>query len=416
MIVQFEYSNYRSFKNQQTFSMLASATKLKKRELVSNLISIDKNNNLLKSAVVYGANASGKSNFISAINMFSQIILQSNNIVENSYIQSLPFLYDKESRYGHTKIEITIWVNGLYYQYGFIYSKEAIVEEWLYVKETRVSKVFHRVGQNFDQIGNSYKILKDDKFQKTIHTKSLLLSRGASFNEEICTLVYSNILKLVIISGIHDSIYQDFTIQRLKNQGDKSIILNLLRNADLGIEDIEVKEVEGVTYNIQLKDNSFVQNKAFLKTVNTIRSLDDGTKLETELMTYESEGTKKFFHLTGPILNTLENGNVLIIDELDTKLHPLLTRKIVELFHNPKTNPKNAQLIFTTHDTNLLDRELFRRDQIWFTEKDKNHSSQLYSLSDFKIRNDMDLEKNYIEGKYGAIPYLINSSSLLGDD
>ena len=414
MIVQFEFSNFRSFKDKQTFSLLSSARSKKKRELEDNLIPLDTNSNLLKSAVVYGANSSGKSNFIKAIEQFKRLVLLSNSLVDSQPLVTETFLFDKGIREKPIRLEMILWIDGQYYQYGFIYSKDSIEEEWLYLKKKRVSKVFHRYGQNLDDIGDSYKILRDDNFKKTIHTKSLILSRGASFNEEICILLYSNIQKLNCISGINDFMYQGFTIQKLKNKKDKANILNLIRNADMGIDDLELTKREGINFNIELKENSILQtNKGFVDELNTVRFMDDGTKLEIPFMLHESEGTQKFFHLTGPILDTLENGNILVVDELDTKLHPLLTRKIIELFHNSITNPKNAQIIFATHDTNLLDKELFRRDQIWFTEKDKSGASQLYPLSDFKIRNDMNLEKNYIAGKYGAIPYLRNISSFL---
>lgn len=417
MIVQFEFSNFRSFRDEQTFSMLSLARNHKKRELEENLIHLDEKNSLLKSAVLYGANASGKSNFIRALDFFRAVVVNSNYYVENGSFPFDPYLFDPKYKSRPSEFEILFWIRDVYYRYGFTADQSGVKEEWLYLKKQKQSKVFHRKGQNLEDIGDSYRILKDANVKKTVHSKSLLLSRGASFNEEICAAVFSEISDTQGLSGIYDSRYYAFTVNYMKNEEKKSRVLSLLKNADLQIDDISITETEGFAYNVKIQENpSLEKTVTSVSEVKSVRILENGEKIELPFPLNESEGTQKFFHLSGPILDTLEKGSVLIIDELDTKLHPLLTRKIIELFHNKETNPKNAQIIFATHDTNLLDKELFRRDQVWFAEKDITGASQIYPLSDFKIRNDISLEKNYISGKYGAIPYLQNLSSLLGQN
>lgn len=186
---------------------------------------------------------------------------------------------------------------------------------------------------------------------------------------------------------------------------------------DLGIDDIQIEE-------FKLTDDSLPKNMpddlrtAILKNtitdkfaVKTIHKKFDKEGKQTALEifdidSHESEGTKKLFSLAGPLMDTLKNGRILFIDEFDARLHPLITYEIIRLFNSNKTNPKNAQIIFATHDTNLLSNKLFRRDQIWFAEKDKGGATHLYSLAEYKVRNDASFENDYIQGKYGAIPFI----------
>jgi AAA15 family ATPase/GTPase len=216
--------------------------------------------------------------------------------------------------------------------------------------------------------------------------------------------------------------YINFTMKQMENKEFKEKILNLVKTADIGIDDIQVEEedvpievveiIEKLALPEFLKDKSMKEGTFKSVSLNMIhRKYDSYGQISGtvvfDLEREESKGTRKFFAMSAPIIDTLENGKILIIDELDASLHPILTQHLIKLFHDENVNKKNAQLVFATHDTNLLKKTIFRRDQIWLCEKDKIGSTDLFSLAQFKnVRKNEDFEKQYIHGKYGAIPYL----------
>jgi hypothetical protein len=414
MIVQFQLQNFRSFSNSQIFSMRSQSKSVKNKELPNNEILIGEEK-FLKSAVLYGGNASGKSNFLRAFGHFAFIIQNSMNFVESGILNLNPYVIDPDSEKKPTEFEVIIYLNNSYYRYGFSADLNGIQEEWLYVKKVKQSKVFHRIA-NLIEVGDSYKILKDKTFQKTIHKNSLILSKGATFNEAICGILYKYIANTFIVLTPQDNLFRNYSISGLNDTMKFNFILNLLQSADTGIESIVLHNHEVDQFSFQIQNNSGrleTTNPEVIKgmlqqDVKTVRTRTDGSELFTFFSEMESEGTQKLFHLSGILYDCLKEGRPLIIDELDTKFHPLLSKRIIELFQNESTNPKHSQLIFATHDTSLLSKEIFRRDQIWFVEKDRSGSSHLIPLSDYNIRNDLDIRKNYLEGKFGAIPYLGN--------
>ena len=414
MIVQFQLQNFRSFSNSQIFSMRSQSKSVKNKELPNNEILIGEEK-FLKSAVLYGGNASGKSNFLRAFGHFAFIIQNSMNFVESGILNLNPYVIDPDSEKKPTEFEVIIYLNNSYYRYGFSADLNGIQEEWLYVKKVKQSKVFHRIANSIE-VGDSYKILKDKTFQKTIHKNSLILSKGATFNEAICGILYKYIANTFIVLTPQDNLFRNYSISGLNDTMKFNFILNLLQSADTGIESIVLHNHEVDQFSFQIQNNSGrleTTNPEVIKgmlqqDVKTVRTRTDGSELFTFFSEMESEGTQKLFHLSGILYDCLKEGRPLIIDELDTKFHPLLTKRIIELFQKESTNPKHSQLIFATHDTSLLSKEIFRRDQIWFVEKDRSGSSHLIPLSDYNIRNDLDIRKNYLEGKFGAIPYLGN--------
>jgi hypothetical protein len=254
-----------------------------------------------------------------------------------------------------------------------------------------------------------------------------LLSVAAQFNDKNCSKVLEWFNQMEIISGLHERGYKNNSITKTKDPIQKKKILNLLKAADLGIENISYLEF-GMTFKTKDERKQFEELKEKMKDydseafadIKTTHKKYDTNKKKVDEVTFsmqkdESNGTQKFFYLTGTIIDVLENGSVLIADELDSKLHPNLVCKLISLFNSKELNPKNAQIIFNTHDTNLLNSRLFRRDQIWFIEKDRYGASKLYSLSDFKseVRKNDNFEENYIYGKYGAIPFLNSFENLV---
>lgn len=419
MIINFSIKNYLSIKETQSFQMIAAPIREKFESCNENKFSIGKGVDLLKSSVIYGANASGKSNFIKSILFLRDLVLVSGNLSPQQELNFLPFVLNSKTQNQPSEFEITFYWNQTIFRYGFTGNRKSILKEWLYIKETRESLVFERNGNNVE-IPKKYEILRELKSKKMIRPNALLLSIAAQFNDKISKDVFQWFANLNIVFGLIDQLYNDYSITLLEDPQNREIMLSLLKVADFGIEDLKIIETEGSNIAFTIKGSDF-QNPSFTKGKSVIKNLKSikhvlnekgqiETVIEVPFELFESEGTKKFFHLLGPILDTLKYGKILIVDELDTKLHPLLTQRIVKLFNSNNTNPKNAQLIFATHDTQLLDAKTFRRDQIWFAEKKIDGSTSLYSLIDFKKgktpRNDEKLGKNYIYGKYGAIPYL----------
>ncbi len=420
MLIEFSITNFLSFKDKVTFSMVEAPLREKNLLFKNNCFSVEKNTNLLKSAVIYGANASGKSNFINSLAFFINHINQSKFITEKDLIPIQPYLLSSEMSDVPCSFEIIIFKNSCYYRYGFELNSTEILKEWLYVKHEREAPVFKRDKMEFD-IQKKFKIMNELKTRKMIPKNSLLLSKSAQFNEGIAADFLDALSDLRIISGIKDEVYREFTINTLDNPIIKDKTLELLNFADFSIEDIRriIVDGENVTFHANLSKNTefkIERQKQKIPDVLFLKNIYDKNnnivgQYPFNLSFQESEGTNKFFHIAGPVLDCLTHGYSLIVDELDTKLHPLLVLKIVELFHSKDSNPKNAQLIFTTHNTSLFSTKVFRRDQIWLTEKNSYGSTDLFSLADFekdkkKVRNDEAFEKNYLLGKYGAVPFL----------
>lgn len=374
---------------------------------------------LLKTVVIYGANASGKSNLLKAMKVMRDLILYSSkesNATED--INVTPFLLNNQSANTPTIFEIEFTHNALIYRYGFSVDKKKIHEEWLYLSRYRQNK---REMKLFDRKGDKYDLPKSSPFytegkglQAKTRDNALFLSVVANFNGKIALEIQSWMENFKFISGMNNR-----SINRigdlLKKPNYKEKILKLIKAADIGIEDLTIEEVEhdlseflGV---LNLNSKKSVKSQVLYSVRKTFNEDEDEVGLQTfDVGASESEGTKKFLALVGPMIEILENGGVLLVDELDAKLHPHLTRKIVEMFNSYDVNKSNAQLIYATHDVTNLTNKLFRRDQLWFVEKDRLGSSELFSLADFrdvddkKIRKDASYAKDYMLGKYGAIP------------
>ncbi|QSJ20060.1 ATP-binding protein [Nostoc sp. UHCC 0702] len=424
MLIEFSIGNYRSFKEQVTFSMVAAnlvATDKKLDE--NNVFAVDNDLKLLKSAAIYGANASGKSNLATALNFMRWFMINSSKETQSTEkIDIERFQLSTETEDKPSFFEIVFLMNGKRYRYGFEATRDEVVTEWLfYVPKSKETKLFERKLEKFS-ISKTYKA---DGIQQKTRQNALFLSVSAQFNVEIAEKILDWLTnRFQVTSGLNDRGYRGYTVNCLMNNENKDEILQLLKKLDLGFGDIKVEEIE-VTIDSWSSEASDEIKSIILKngtkkvtTVKTIHQKFDGKgkPISTEffnLYVQESEGTQKVFALAGPLVDTLKNGKVLIIDEFDARIHPLISRAIVELFNSNETNPNNAQLIFMTHDTNLLSNKLFRRDQIWFTEKNRYGATDLYSLAEYKIPEDASFENDYIQGRYGAIPYIGNLNHLI---
>lgn len=416
MINRFSFENVFSFKEAQTLSLIASAKKERLFDDSQNYVELIQDVKTLSTAVLYGANASGKNNLIKALLQFRNLIFFGNQNLDIREFIIPNFQLDAEKAKMPAQFEIECFWKEKSYRYGFSVLNSGIEEEWLYVKEKRETEVFYRNKQGFT-IPAKNKILHELTSKNMVHSKAFLVTVGAQFNDASCAGFLDWVNHFNIISGIDDRLYKDYTVRRMKESREFSQkVIELIKFADFGIEDISINSIPGQNIKFTVGDSSAVEvepstmddlmSKRFVMNSDGLPELK-----EFHFGLFESEGTQKFAHIAGPILDVLEKGSVLVIDELDTKLHPELTERLVLLFHNKEINKHKAQLIFTSHNTNLLDAKIFRRDQIFFVEKDSFGASNLYSLADFKkngksTRNDENLELNYLKGKYGALPFL----------
>ncbi|MEG3972343.1 ATP-binding protein [Microcoleus sp. T2B6] len=411
MLIGFSVGNYKSFKETVTLSLVASSITEEDKELdENNVFPINDKLSLLKSAAIYGANASGKSNIVAAINFMKWFVLNSSKETQVSdAIDIEAFRLSTETEKEPSFFEIVFLLEDKTFRYGFEVNAREVVSEWLFQADDSEEKmIFERDFDNY--------ILDDFPEGQGISDKTrinaLFLSVVAQFNGKISgkiLLWFSKTLQL--ISGLQDTQYREETLESFENDRHRHDIIEFIKKLDLGIADIQIKKY------ISQKTAMFGIYEVGVKTVH--RKYDaDGKQAAIELFdieTHESEGTNKLFALAGILLDTLRTGKILLIDELDARLHPLITRELICLFNSNETNPHNAQLIFTTHDTNLLSSKSFRKDQIWFTEKDNKGATDLYSLVEYKVGKDASFERDYIIGKYGAIPFIGNFKELIGE-
>lgn len=421
MLVQFTVGNFLSFNQKRTFSLEARSIS----ELKTNISSF-KPEKILRSAVVYGANSSGKSNLIKALQRMKEVVLTSVRLNASDELDYSPFLLSTETENQPTFFEIVFWQDSTRYRYGFEYNLKQIVNEWLFAGKTtkREKTLFIRTEEG---IGVDTNFKEGGGNEPKTNNNRLFVSLVAQLGGDISKKILEFFQDYNVLSGVEHNDYTDFTMRMLhKNLNGCDESLQLYQKLRLGFR--EIRAIESEFNPLDIPDDIPNELKAVLiKTFTekrrvSLKTVHNKFDKKGKIVDFvfldkekdESEGTSKIIDLSGPIFDTLKFGKTLIIDELDAKLHPLITIRIVELFNNPDSNPNNAQLIFATHDTNLLGEDLFRRDQIWFTEKDEQEQTDLYSLYDFnlpdgsKVRSDSNLEKNYIRGRYGAIPFITN--------
>lgn len=426
MIEEFSFGNSWSFKDIQTLNM--TAAKIKSNNLLldkQNVIPIKEDLSLLKSKAIYGANASGKSNIIKGLVTFIRIIKES--VKEEKALTLIDsFQLSTETIDKPTFFQLIFRVDKIRYRYGFEADGKSIKSEWLFstpnIREQNLfirenSKILDINQKHFEEGYRFVSLMEDSSDGEIFRDNSLFLSSLASFGfGKLSKKIIKAITSISIISGLgHQGMY-GLAGDSLDDSVKKKFILDFLKKADIGIQDLETIDVsnEDLPENIEKEIKKDLKKGKIIVSSRTLYNKDLKKEGEANFSfgLQESEGTRKMFELSPFIYDSLKEGTTLVIDEFDSRFHPLLTKKIVELY-NSNQNTK-SQLIFTTHDTNLLSSELLRRDQIDFVEKDKYGASHLYTLVEIKgVRNNAPFEKDYIQGKYGAIPFLGNFSNLL---
>jgi uncharacterized protein len=393
MLIEFSVGNYRSFKEKVTFSMVAANLVSQDKNLdINNVFAVDKELSLVKSAAIYGANASGKSNLAKALQFMKWFMVNSSKETQSTEAIGVErFRLSTETDNQPSFFEIVFLLDGQQHRYGFTADSQKVVSEWLfYVPKTRETKLFFRQGNEFDIA----KVYKADGIAIKTRNNALFLSVSAQFNVEKSEAILNWFTyRLGLISGLNDTSLLRNTISCLVKKENNDEILKLIEGLDLGITGVQINHIkvgninfgdmpEVMTYAIK-KD--FLSEESTIDSVITIHQKFDNNKKQVSLEEFsldreESDGTQKIFALVSLLIDTLKNGKVLIVDEFDARLHPLMSMSIVELFNSSDRNPNNAQLIFMTHDTNLLSNKIFRRDQIWFTEKDRYGATALVRI------------------------------------
>ena len=415
MLLEFSCSNHRSIRDEVLFSAIAGTDRTH-AENIERVAGVE----VLKAAVIYGANGSGKSNFIDAISFVKNLVSNSINHQPGQGILQTPHKLDGYERKSNYKIQFI--VDGIRYAFGFSLKNMLVVEEYLYYfPNGRQTKIFERVGEEYSagrNFRNRFNSCKD-----VLKPNRLMLSCAANFSsvDEVIAAYHFFNDELVIYSSANQENWMNYSLHQINaNEQMKAIVLKLLDALDTGIKDIHVdikKEDLDVSHLPPFLSDEF--KKVLLQEkIDAISAKVLYEGFETDLISEESTGIKKLFGILCPFIDIMVNGKVLVCDELETNLHESLLFGLVKQFVNMRGS-KPAQLIFTTHETGLLNLDLFRRDQIWFTEiKLADRSTDLFSLTEIKnVRKDENFGKSYIAGKYGAIPMLnLNFANVISSD
>lgn len=424
MLLEFKVKNFRSIREEQTLTLAASKADKKLNEcLIDKSLAGLSGVRFLKGAALYGANASGKSNIMQAMGFLASFVSGSAiNIKPGESTGTEPFKLDKVSGTTPTQFEITFVADDVRFLFGLTLTKERVLEEYLVAYPNGVPQRWYERTYNARKGGYDWAkpstAFKDDKsLRDKTRENSLFLSVGPQFNHAQLTQVltwFYNKLQMFSMDA-EQMIHPLNTAMYMRARVNNSRIVNLLRNADIGIVDASVKEreldVADLRQRLSLDMLAQIESEGGLKPMHTfdialMHKTKSGSPVAMNYLKEESAGTRRLFSILGPWLNALDNGHTLFVDEIETSLHPVLVKELLALFFSKKNNPKNAQIIFTTHSPSLMSSGLMRRDQIWFTEKNEKGATELYPLTEYKPRDDEALSKGYLSGRYGAIPLI----------
>lgn len=412
MLLEFRLRNYRSFAQEAVLSLVASPDKslLDENTAPTDVRSVPR---AVRTSVVYGANASGKSNLLRALMMMGAIVRESFALKPEQQYLVQPFRLDPALAEKPTMFEITIVLGGVRYQYGFEVTPARIVAEWLLVY--RSAKPQRWIDRRYDPGTGKETFEFSDHltghkraWQDATRPNALFLSTAVQLNSEQLKPLHAWLTESLVVLLDGGMIPFSFSTQMVQNPEGMEAIRSIMGAADIAIASISAVKKKSVLQQIKFdlatgRADTTTEPGEMLFPMFRHRASENAADFAYD---DESQGTQKLFALAGPLLDIIKNGKTLVIDELDRSLHPLLVRQIIRTFHDPVLNKSGAQLIFSTHDTTLLDAELLRRDQIWLIEKRADQSSELVPLTEFSPRKGEALEKGYLSGRYGGIPIL----------
>jgi AAA15 family ATPase/GTPase len=413
MILYFKVGNYKSINEPVVLNFNKSSIGEHEK---SNVIKHNRAD-ILKSILLYGHNASGKSKILDSLDFFKWMVTNSSTekfSLRNYDIE--PFRLLKSSLEKPSYFEIGFIIGATKFRYGFEADDKKIYKEWLL--ETKIKKeypIFLRIGSELEI--DSKRFEDADGLEKRMRDNALFLSVASQWNVKKAKLIDDWFESIFHIHGINDKDYRDITLDLIKNSKYSGLVNKFMQKADLSINSVDIVDIplnfEDVKDNVpdEFKD-IFIEklekrNPATIVTSHKVYN-DEGEFVEFVpflMDRSESEGTKKYFNLIGVLTKALKEGRLVVIDEFDARLHSLLSKAIVKLFNSEEIHT-NAQLLIASHDTTLMDRDILRRDQIYFVEKNKIEATKLTSLAEYKPRTDTRYNRNYLEGNYGGIPFI----------
>jgi AAA15 family ATPase/GTPase len=423
VLIRFGVENYLSIRDKQEISLVASVLK----DNAADLLNGSEQLKLLPAAIVYGANASGKSNLISTLAFLRDTVRYSHERGDaDSGVTRSPFKLDNQSKSNHTRVDVDFLIDGVRYHYGFAADDVRFQEEWLYAFPSGKKQTWYHRDSDNEKIYFGKQLKGASKtIESLMRPNSLFLSVAAQNAHRQLTPIYRHLTGIVIKNHIENS--ASSAVSAFSNGKIDQRIIDFLRHADTGIvnykfDESPYKEEVGamvvemaqvLAKHLAHSSTNLPNNIPEFQMISLGHETNDAPPLYLDLNS-ESSGTLRLLVLLKSIFSALDQGSLVIIDELDASLHTYLSESIVRLFNSKTTNPRGAQLIATTHDTNLLCGDLLRRDQIWFAEKDRAGATALYPLTDIRVRNGQNLEKGYLEGRFGAVPFLGSPELLLG--
>lgn len=409
MLLEFRIRNYRSIRDEQVLNLIASSDK----ELAETCLAptgLKAVPHAVRSAVVYGPNASGKSTLLRGLDYLRAVVAESATVIQPGQTYNVqPFKLDQACVNLPTEFEVTFLLAGVRHQYAFAMTAQRIVSESLMVYRTsKPTQLFSRrlvEGDTYEYEFSAYLSGPRKLWQESTRPNALFLSTAAQLNSEQLSPVFHWIVRSIVFLPAGAVLVPDITTAMLATEQGRTTIREFLSEADISIADVQAVTRKGVRAQWVMNAGGLQASQEeheFLLPVFQHTTPQGSAKFELQ---EESEGTQRLYALIAPVLDCLRDGRVLVVDELDSSLHTLLVRRLITMFHTPTLNTLGAQLVFSTHDTSLLDRTLFRRDQIWFTEKDDQQATRLYPLTDFSPRKQEAWERGYLAGRYGAVPF-----------
>ena len=417
MLVEFSTQNHRSFRERQSFLMTASNSR------TPNAVATGNNGapHVLQQACLFGANGSGKSSLIRSMSTMVALVRDSFKDEGKLIEEYQPHRFHSAWRNAPTEFEVTFLHDGSLFQYGFAYDAKRIWEEWLFERPSATRKQRQIFTREFDANSNAYNWetsathLKGERQSWIAQTRddALFVSTAMQLNAEPLKRPFNWLRRgLRTISNVES--ISPSTASRFDNEGWKSSVLAFLENADLRLEDVEVKErsvfetssFKSLATEHQNQLKSIIPEWAKTWEIFTYRNDETGAKTRLDFDD-ESSGTQTLFNLIGPILISLDKGYTLVVDELNTHLHPLAFRYIARMFCSSRANPHNAQIIFTTHDPSVTEEDFIERDQIWLVEKGDDLASRLTPFSDYKTRSGRPFRRGYLQGRFGGVPRIV---------
>lgn len=429
MLIEFSVANFRSIRDRVTLSLEAEPRISERDKTVDERnVAHTPDGDLLRVVGIYGANAGGKSNLVTALATFRDLVLNSAREGQSGdSLPAAPFRLDAESLTAPSEFEVVFTQDHSQVRYGVAFTAKRVEREWLFVRPAGADEELRWFERTHDTFETGGAWLRDPGIEKKTRPEALHISVAAAWNHSLAIRIFRWFQTTIrVVNNAKDD--PDLTMRLLSNETLGEEVRGLIRRLDFGIDDLQL---ESDPNHVSLKSlfdlfpTTPIPNALVAKLLDArlpLRILAIRQGVPFSLSADESAGTNKAVALAGPIVLTLAHGGLLVIDEFDARLHTLLAKQLVELFQDPLTNPHDAQLVFTSHDTNLLTRTLLRRDQLWFVEKShKTHATDLYSLAEIRlddgkgVRNDARYETDYLQGRYGAIPFFGNLKAILGD-